>query len=165
MTLLCLVVLPAGCFERPTQQDKDVIRTLLTQYLQDRANRLTQAGTAMAGLPLTSVRLEKKFAARVAGDAARLDARRRAIKQKYARAQVIVTLDKLDLKGSTATATIHDQTTLYRAAGDPSGPDATKFDTDRQFSLEREGYGWALSSASIIGPDLEQQLPQTDFPN
>lgn len=165
MTLLCLAVLPAGCFERPTQQDKDVIRTLLTQYLQDRANRLTQAGTAMAGLPLTSVRLEKKFAARVAGDAARLDARRRAIKQKYARARVIVTLDKLDLKGSTATATIHDQTTLYRAAGDPSGPDATKFDTDRQFSLEREGYGWALSSASIIGPDLEQQLPQTDFPN
>ena len=158
-------MLPAACFERPTQQDKDVIRTLLTQYLQDRANRLTQAGTAMAGLPLTSVRLEKKFGARVAGDAARLDARRRAIKQKYARAQVIVTLDKLDLKGSTATATIHDQTTLYRAAGDPSGPDATKFDTDRQFSLEREGYGWALSSASIIGPDLEQQLPQTDFPN
>ena len=165
LTLLCLVVLPASCYERPTQQDKDVVQSLLTQYLKDRANRLTQAGTAMAGLPLTSVRLEKKFAARVAGDAAKLDARRRGIKQKYARAEVIVTLDKLDLDGSTATATIHDQTTLYRAAGDPSGPDATKFDTDREFTLEREGSGWAVSGASIIGPDLEQQLPQTDFPN
>ncbi len=165
MVLLCALVLLAGCYQRPTQQDKDVIRTLLTQDLQDRANRLTQAGTAKSGQPLTSVRLEKKFAARVAGDAARLDARRRATKQKYARAEVIVTLDKLDLDGSTATAKIHDQTTLYRAGGDPSGPDATRFETDREFSLDREGYGWAVSGAGIIGPDLEQHLPQTDFPN
>jgi hypothetical protein len=164
VALLCALMLPTACLERPSQQDKDVIRILLTQYLQDRANRLTQAGAGLAGKPLTSVRLSKKFAIRVAGDAAKLDARRRATKQKYARAEVVVTLEDLDLSGGTATAEVHDQTTLYRAAGDPSGPDATRFATDREFTLDREGYGWAVTGQRILGPDLEQQLPETDFP-
>jgi hypothetical protein len=164
LALLCALVLPTGCVQRPSQQDGDVIRTLLTQYLQDRANRLTQAGASLAGKPLTSVRLSKTFAIRVAGDAAKLDARRRATKHKYARAEVVVTLEDVDLSGDTATAKVHDQTTLYRAAGDPSGPDATRFGTEREFTLDREGYGWAVSGARILGPDLEQQLPETDFP-
>jgi hypothetical protein len=165
VALLCALFLPTSCLERPSQADKDAVRTLITQYLQDRANRLTQAGASLAGRPLTSVRLSKKFAARVAGDAGRLDARRRATKHQHAWAEVVVTLEDLDYDGDTATAKVHDQTTLHRAPpGDRAGPDATRFATDREFTLDREGHGWALSGHRVLGPDLEQKLPETDFP-
>ena len=153
------LVLLTGCFGRPSEQDEKVVTALLTQYLQDRATRLTQQGNKLAGQPLTSVRLSWKFTLRVERDAAKLDARRRNTREKYSHAEVRVELEDLDLDGETATAKVHDQTRLFRTQGD-----ATQFDTDREFSLERVGHGWAVSGQRILGPDLEKSLPNTDFP-
>lgn len=158
----CALVLSTGCFARANKQDEQVVTALLTQYLQDRADRLTQAGDKLAGRPLTTVRLTKKFSARVERDAVRLDARRKANKERYTRAEVGLDLEDLDLSGDTATAKVHDHTKLFRAADD--GPDTTEFGTDREFTLERMGHGWAVAGQRILGPDIEQTLPSTDFP-
>ena len=153
------LVLLTGCLERPSDQDEQVVTTLLTQYLQDRATRLTQEGEKLAGQPLTSVRLSRKFTLRVEKDAAKLDARRRNTKERYIRAEVSLELEDLDLDGELATAKVHDGTKLFRSQGD-----ATVFGTDREFTLERVGHGWALSGQRILGPDIEKGMPNTDFP-
>lgn len=133
----CALVLLTGCLSRPNKEDEQVVTALLTQYLQDRATRLTQAGDKLAGQPLTSVRLTKKYTARVENDAASLDARRRTIKERYSHAEVSIELEDLDLDGETATAKVHDQTKLFRTGDD--GPDAIELGTDREFTLERMG--------------------------
>ena len=156
------LVAPAGCLARPNEQDEQVVTALVTQYLQDRATRLTQAGEKLTGQPLTSVRLTKKFSARTERDAAKLDARRRTTKERYSRAEVSIELKDLDLDGDTAIAEVHDHTKLYRAQN--AGPDTTEFGTDREFTLERMGHGWALAGQRILGPDIEKGLPNTDFP-
>lgn len=161
--VVALVVLgllaTTGCLERPSQADKDAVRQLITTYLQERATRLTQAGDRMNGSRLTSVRLSKKFASRTSGDAAKLDVRRRNSKHQFARAEVAITLTDLDLDGDEATATVRDDTTLFRTAGEPA-----RFSTEREFTLDREKHGWALSGQTIAGPDLEQNLPDPNAP-
>jgi hypothetical protein len=156
------LVLLTGCLERPSEQDEQVVTALLTQYLQDRATRLTQAGEKLAGQPLTSVRLSKKFTLRVEKDAAKLDARRRNTRERYSHAEVSLELEDLDLDGEFATAKVHDHTKLFRTQDD--GPDTTEFGTDREFTLERVGHGWAVSGQRILGPDMEKSMPNTDFP-
>ena len=133
------LVLLTGCLERPSDEDERVVTALLTQYLQDRATRLTQQGEKLTGQPLTSVRLTKKFVVRVERDAAKLDSRRRNTREKYSHAEVRLDLDDLELDGDTATAKVHDHTKLFRTRDD--GPDATEFGTDREFTLERVGHG------------------------
>lgn len=163
MALLAgLLMLVVGCGSGPSKQDTESVRSVVTQYLKDRATRVTDEGTAMNGKPLTTARLDPDFAVGIETHAKKLDERRAA--GTHTRAEVEVTLTSLEITGELATAAVTDNTKLYLPSGGATSAGRggkQDYSLKRVFTLEREGGEWAITGTWLEEPP-GKKLPVTE---
>ncbi|MFC0627863.1 hypothetical protein [Kribbella deserti] len=164
MALLAgLVLLVAGgCGSGPSKADTEAVQSVLTQYLKDRATRVTDEGTAMNGKPLTTAPLDPDFAVGVQSHARKLDERRAA--NSHTRAEVDVVLKSLEITDELAKATVVDNTKLYLPSGGATaeaGGSKQDFSLNRGFTLKREGGQWVITGTWLDEPP-NKKLPITE---
>ncbi|MCK2238454.1 MULTISPECIES: amidase domain-containing protein [unclassified Crossiella] len=142
------------------EKDRGQIQRLLTVYLADRANRVTQSSTlAVPNDParLTSVTVSRLLGGRLAAEAAELDARRSRYLElggAFKRAEVRVRDVLVNHLGVAAAAvTLLEQTRLhYRNPSSDQAPQHLDYTLSHRFSVVREHGAWVLDADSVNLP-------------
>lgn len=144
---------------------KDGAQKIVEDYLVDRAARVTQAGGARTGGPLTDVPTTAALRERFVADAQRLDQLRvrnlTTPSRGHTRAQVDVTIDSLTQTGNDRVELrATERGKLYFGHGDPAAPQFEGYRLRHSLTLVNDKGLWTLADDA---PELASGPPPPPY--
>lgn len=153
--VLCTLA-PLPAMAAPAEKVDDLLLRIAEGYVKDRTDRVTGEHHAhSAGNLLTQVAITREFGARLAFEAAELDAFRNRFANLgggYSRSEVSLKVTGLDIQGSKATLRAEETTQLfYQRSVHAEAPRSSDYRVSHVITFVRDG-GWRLADDQVDIP-------------